>query len=88
MTQGPIDTLFRTSQECAEVSVGLERLGEYELYDMVDMVALKGTNVGVVIKVALSRSHAQTAALFPNRMTRAKRPTAPCICLEADPRAS
>lgn len=36
------------SQECAEVSAGLERLGNYELHDM---VMLDRTQVGVVVKV-------------------------------------
>ena len=35
-------------QECADVSVGLERLGSYELYDL---VLLDRTSAGVIVKV-------------------------------------
>ena len=35
-------------QECADVSAGLERLGSYELYDL---VLLDRTSAGVIVKV-------------------------------------
>ena len=51
LSRNEIEVRAGNLQECADVSVGLERLGDYELYDMVDLVALNGSNVGVVIKV-------------------------------------
>ena len=38
-------------QECAEVSAGLETLGQYSLYDLVDVASIGPAVVGVVVKV-------------------------------------